>query len=218
MSRATRLWSIAPLHVVKHALRPPPILQIGFNKCGTTSLHRFLLDSGIASVHWQRGEMARRIMARIDAGQDPIRDFPAKIAFTDMISLETGALLEPYKRFEYLHSWYPRALFILNTRDREGWVASRAAHAFGHGRLVSRYAQCLAIPEDQVSDFWRSEWDVHHTLARAYFRNSPNFLEFDIERDDPDTLREFVARTYPQCRQTPFGLHNQRDASTVACG
>jgi hypothetical protein len=203
------------MHAVRHALRPPPIFQIGFNKCGTTSLHRFLTDSGIPSVHWKSGDMAKRMMARIDAGQDPIRDFPNTIAFTDTISLEPGRLLEPYKRFDYLHSWYPNALFILNTRDREGWIASRAGHQFGSNRLIARYAECLAISEAEVPDFWRAEWDAHHSLARAYFRSSPQFLEFHIERDHPDRLRQFLGRRYPQCLDTPFGNHNQRENSAV---
>ena len=103
------------------------------------------------------------------------------------------------------------SLFLLNTRDREKWIKSRLEHEApnSHVRLVSRYAQYLGVSEDQVPDFWRAEWDAHHALVRAYFKGSPNFVEFDIERDDPEKLRSFVARYYPQCAQTPFGRHNQ---------
>jgi hypothetical protein len=209
MFNASRIVSMTPFHLVAHALRPPPIFQIGFNKCGTTSLHRFLSESGIASAHWGGGQLARRIMARIRAGQDPVRDYPTTIAFTDMIALERHALLEPYKRFGYLHRWYPNALFILNTRDREAWIASRCAHELSGSRLVSQYSKCLRIPEAEVPDFWRAEWHTHHTRARAFFAGSPNFLEFNIEQDDPCVLRSFLARQYERCAETPFDIHNQ---------
>jgi hypothetical protein len=208
MFKAQHVLAMPPLHIFTRRLRPPPIFQIGFNKCGTTSLHRFLVDSGLASAHWRHGNLARRIMARIDAGQDPIRDYPSIVGFTDLIAFERGRLIEPYKRFDYLHRWYPRAFFILNTRDREAWIASRMAHEY-QKPLVSSYAECLAIAEAEVPDFWRAEWTTHHLLARAYFRSSPNFLEFDIERDDPQRLKAFLGRRYRQCLRTPFGAHNQ---------
>jgi hypothetical protein len=200
--------SIPPLHFAIRALRSPPIFQIGFNKCGTTSLHKFFVDSGIASLHWGEGLLAERMAARMDAGQDPIRDFPRKIGFTDMVAIGPRKLIEPYKRFDYLHRWHPDALFILNTRDRESWIESRAAHQFRGQRHLAAYASYLGIPEAEVPDFWRAEWQIHHALVRAYFKASSNFLEFDIERDDPQLLINFIGRRYPQCLQTPFKVYN----------
>ena len=125
-----------------------------------------------------------------------------------MIGSRPGLLIEPYKRFDYLHRWYPNALFILNTRDREKWIASRVAHVFSGGSVTASYVKLLRISEAQVPDFWRAEWESHHTLVRAYFQGAPNFLEFHIEQDDPDKLISFIARRYPQCAQTRFGVHN----------
>jgi hypothetical protein len=211
MRAATKkLLAMPPLHLFVRALRPDPIFQIGFNKCGTTSLHRFLLAGGIPSLHWTEGLLAERMVARMDAGEDPIRDFPQTIGFTDMISVRLGRLIEPYKRFDFLHRWYPDALFILNTRDRENWIASRTAHELRGNRLMAAYAKCLEINEAQVADFWRSEWDTHHTLVRAYFGSAPNFFEFNIELDNPQELVAFIARRYPRCGTARFDVHNQR--------
>lgn len=196
-------------HVGTGDVRPTPIFQIGFNKCGTTSLHKFLIRSGIRSVHWERGKLAKCIMARMEAGEDPIADFPTTIGFTDMIALEAGLLLEPYKRFDYLHNWHPDAIFILNTRDRENWILSRSSHQFEKVGLLSRYAECFGVPEAEIPDLWREEWETHHRGARIYFEGSPNFLEFNIERDDPEVLRSFMARRYPQCAKTPLGVYNR---------
>ena len=190
--------------------RSDPIFQIGFNRCGTVSLHKFLLFSGLWSLHWGQEILAKRIAARMDAGQDPIMDFARAIGFTDMIASRPGLLIEPYKRFDYLHRWYPNALFVLNTRDREKWIDSRAAFDFHGGGLTATYAKVLKISEAQVPDFWRAEWETHHALVRAYFASAPNFLEFHIERDDPQKLISFIAKRYPQCANTPFGHHNQR--------
>jgi len=189
--------------------RYSPIFQIGFNRCGTASLHRFLLESGIRSLHWANEVLATRISARIHAGEDPIKDFPHNIGFTDMIGPRPGGgLLEPYKRFDYLHRWYPKALYILNTRDREKWIASRAGFRYKDRSLLVGYAEMLKIPETAVPDFWRAEWDYHHAIVRAHFSGAPNFLEFHIERDDPEKLRAFVATRYPRCLNTPFRVSN----------
>ena len=189
--------------------RYSPIFQIGFNRCGTCSLYRFLLESGIPSLHWSKEVLATRISARIHAGEDPIKDFPHNIGFTDMIALRPSGLAEPYKMFEYLHCWYPNALYILNTRDREKWIASRAGFQFEDRSLLEGYAEMLKIPRSAVPHFWRAEWDYHHAMVRAHFSGAPNFLEFHIEQDHPEKLRAFVATRYPRCLNTPFHITNQ---------
>lgn len=215
-SSAKWLLTRGPLHLAVGLLRPKPIFQIGFNKCGTTSLHMFFLDSGIRSIHWAGGSLAAQMAARMNAGEDPIRDYPQFVGFTDMTAIRAGKLIEPNKRFDYLHRWYPDALFILNTRDRENWIASRAAHFTSRGSLLTLYAQILSIPERDVRDFWRAEWKAHHALVRAYFARAHNFLEFDIERDLPAKLVSFISRHYPQCATASFGRHNQTPHNQAA--
>ena len=188
--------------------RPTPIFQIGFNKCGTASIHYFLQRSGLQSLHWLRGILARVMSGRIDANEDPIQDFPNAIGFTDMIAFGARKLIEPYKRFDYLHEWYPEGLFVLNTRDREKWIASRLSHVAGNIPLSASYARFFKMSETEVPDFWRAEWDTHHALVREFFAGAPNFLEFDIEKDDPQKLVSFIGARYPQVRNTPFYAHN----------
>ena len=195
--------------VVRGKDHPNPIFQVGFNRCGTVSLHKFLWFSGIRSLHGAEERLAKRIAARIDSGEDPIADFPHAVGFTDMIASVPGKMIEPYKRFDYLHRWYPNALFILNTRDRERWIASRSAFMVAGRPLTAIYADRLRMPEAQVQDYWRAEWDTHHVAVRAYFAGLPNFLEFHIEHDDSNKLKKFISTEYPQCANTPFGVHNR---------
>ena len=118
------------------------IFQIGFNKCGTTTLHRFFRDNGINSIHWENGEIAVNFHARSSRGEDPFADYPDVAAFTDMIKVR-GSLLEPYKSFEEIYRWYPDSYFILNTRNASDWIESRVRHG-----LVPHYRAALGLPDD----------------------------------------------------------------------
>jgi len=167
----------------------PRIFQIGFNKCGTTSLHRFFLDNGIRSLHWEGGQLAERIASRMSCNEDPVADYRDVVAFTDMIKLTNDVLLEPYKSFQYLHRWYPDAYFILNTRHVDDWIRSRVQHGF-----LARYRSVLGLADDPaVRRYWRAEWYVHHGVVLEYFRaRSARLLVYDIERDRPDAICRFL--------------------------
>jgi hypothetical protein len=43
------------------------IFLIGFNRCATTSFHRFFNANGLKSVHWDSGRLAQRFYANIGA-------------------------------------------------------------------------------------------------------------------------------------------------------
>ena len=186
---------------VSRQLRQTPIFQIGFNKCGTTSLAGFLVAAGIATVHWDEGRAARNMMRRIQQNADPVADYPFHRAFTDLVHLDRTVLAEPYKHFDYLHRWYPAALFILNTRNRQSWIGSRLRHrarTVGEA-LHQRYSQVLGIHEDAVPEFWRWEWEHHHDKVRRFFAGNERFLEFDIDRDDQSMLCRFLVQHHPAC-------------------
>ena len=38
------------------------VFIVGFNKTGTTSFHRLFLDNGYASIHFDRGRLARKMI------------------------------------------------------------------------------------------------------------------------------------------------------------
>lgn len=176
------------------AMPRPRIFQIGFHRCGTTSLHGFFLRNGIPSVHWDERRLALRFAARMARGEDPVADYPETIAFTDMMSIGPERIIEPYKQFDYIRRHHPDAYFLLNTRDRERWIESRLNHIFP---LAEQYAAILGIPVADVPDYWRGEWEGHHARVRAAFAGSDRFLEFDIEKDDPARLVEWLAPDFP---------------------
>src|SRR5262245_6163956 len=103
------------------------IFLIGFNKCGTTTIHRYFVANGIKSIHWYKGRLARRIFCNIARGDPLLTGYESFEAFTDMEYLDHhGAYhLEAYKLFPYFAVQYPDSTFVLNIRDRESWIRSR---------------------------------------------------------------------------------------------
>jgi hypothetical protein len=88
----------------------PRIFQIGFNRCGTTSLHGFFMKNGISSVHWDRGRIGVAFWRRMMAGEDPFQDYSGVTAFNDMMYLGERIVVEPYKHLDYILRFYPDAL------------------------------------------------------------------------------------------------------------
>jgi hypothetical protein len=170
------------------------IFQVGFNKCGTRSLYHFFKDNGLASVHHQGGAIARAVAIRKSRGEDPLADYPDTVFFSDMISSKGTGLVEAYKDFRYIHSFYPDSYFILNTRDMESWIRSRNEH----GELWKHYRRAFGIlTKWGVQHYWRREWTEHHAEVCRYFAQTDGqLLVFDIERDDPRLIAEFLAKDF----------------------
>ena len=87
--------------------RAHKIFAIGFNKTGTTSLHRIFEDLGYRSLHDDRWRQL----------SDPLL-FRFYDAFSDGIP-------------EDIRAWdatFPEARFILQVRDLDAWLDSRIEH------------------------------------------------------------------------------------------
>ena len=168
------------------------IFQIGFNRCGTRTIHGYLAANGLRSIHWDDGRLARRIFANLANGDDLLAGYSYFDVFTDMEYLDDLNHLEAYKLFPYLAAQYPDAVFILNTRDREDWIRSRLR--FRKGGYAARYKRHLGIASDQkLADAWREEWDHHHRRAVEFFETKPHrFFVCRIETDLPDLLNEKI--------------------------
>lgn len=170
------------------------IFQIGFNKCGTSTLARFFKRNGLPIVHWARGDLARRIERAREAGEDPLGFFRDVAFFCDMIALDEDRVYEGYKHFDYLHQHYPDALFILNTRERESWIASRHRH----GNFTERFRKVLGVRTvAEVEDYWRRDWAEQHERVKAFFADKPGqLLVFDLGTDGPEKLIAFAGAHY----------------------
>jgi hypothetical protein len=188
------------------------VFQIGFNKCGTRTVHRFLELNGFAAVHWDRGRLARRMYRNVANGDSLIKGYEQFDAFSDMEHVTPGFAFEAYKLFPLLAAEFPGALFLLNTRDREDWVRSRFNHRDG---AYARHWKAVAgvAGDAELADFWRAEWERHHERVRMFFGARPRLrlLTFDISRDSP----ELIARQFPE-RAFDLSVYRVRNKTAAA--
>jgi hypothetical protein len=197
----------ADLGALRDTPRPPmKIFQIGFNKCGTKTIHHYLATNKVRSIHWDKGRLAKRIFSNLAEGKNLLLGYDEFDAFTDMEYLdESGLYLAAYKLFPYLAAQYPDAVFILNTRDREAWIRSRLQH--GSECSYPRY-QMLHYNVDTVTalaDRWRADWDHHHQRVIEFFEGKPyRFFVCRIETDLPHLLNTML----PECKldSSHFGV------------
>jgi hypothetical protein len=164
------------------------IFQIGFNKCGTRSLFVFFKRNGLTGIHYDNGRLASTIFRNLSEKRPPIEGYEQFNFLSDMEYVTPIASLEAFKLFDVLAEAYPEARFILNTREREGWVKSRLKHA--EGAYKTKWMNGLKLAdEDALADHWRADFDRHHARVRDYFADQPDrLIEFDLDRDGADVL------------------------------
>ena len=169
--------------------------QIGFQRCGTTSIAAFFNRCGIPCVHHDHGRLARRMRINLAADRAPLAGYDDRyLAFANMILTEADDYFDAFKHYGALRRAYG-GKFILNTRPRERWVRSVMAHnarRLGRRKALEHYELHFGTAElAQVAQCWRAEWDAHH---RQVLEEIPGeiLLVFDIESDPPQRLCDFV--------------------------
>jgi hypothetical protein len=178
------------------------IFQIGFNRCGTRTIYRYLSENGVSSVHWDEGRLAIRMFSNLAEGNDLLAGYENFDAFLDMEYLDGAIYLEAYKLFPYLAAQYPTAVFILNTRDREAWIRSRLGHEHEKKSYALRHRRRLNVDlDEQLAALWREDWERHHRRVTQFFAaRSHRFFTCNIETDLPHLLGEQL----PECRLNPL--------------
>lgn len=174
---------------------PPPaklrrVFQIGFNRCGTTALYDFFQANGIPAIHNDEGRIARSFMQRKSAGQDPFLDYPGIVFFSDMGTSFGGQVIDTFREYRYIVEFYPDAYFILNVRDMRRWLLSRC----NSGHLLERHMQVRGYRTiEEALLQWTLEWTSHLQDVKRFFSDKPSqLLVFDIERDDPIKIVDFL--------------------------
>jgi hypothetical protein len=126
------------------------IFQIGFNKCGTRSMHNFFIDLGLKSFHkWEK--LSPTIQTNIKNNECLLKGVDDYDCFLDCVEI-----LDNYK---LLDLQYPNSLFILNTRNRDDWITSRLTHDW--------VFYCRAIHKPN---------DLNHKIKNMTMRNKILFI------------------------------------------
>jgi hypothetical protein len=183
------------------------IFQIGFNKCGTTSLYWLFKGSGYKALHSGGRRYRRRgnaavsarhpqltIFHNISAGLPPVTGLSEFSAFFDMEynKRDGGVKIENFKFFDRFASAYPNARFILNVRDKRDWLRSREAHSGGF--YMASAMKRHGYTRDQVTNRWGDEFDRHNDAVRTFFAHEQDrMLEFHIKNDPIENLVSFCA-------------------------
>ena len=177
----------------------PKIFVIGFNKCGTTSLHKMFRRAGLASSHYRHhgadgssAIIAEKMDQNARKGLPLLDGIADATAYSDMDMCQKRSYLSGIGQFRLLDRQYPGSRFILNTRDPENWLNSRCRH-FDGGYLRRAMAQAGVRDMHEMRAIWRLDWHAHHAALQVHFATRRDqFLIFDIERDDPKTLCAFL--------------------------
>jgi hypothetical protein len=170
------------------------IVQIGFNRAGTSSLSDFLRRAGFtcvdhmfASGPYKGQSVAVLIKNNITAGRKPLAGLDAFQAFTDMEYVTAESAVYVQKRFREIAEAHPEVKFILNIRNKQDWLQSRAKF----GGYLSTCAAAAKVSEAEMVQIWSAEWDTHCAAVKDYF-TPERLLILDIDKPDEVALSNFV--------------------------
>jgi hypothetical protein len=179
------------------------VFFIGFNKCGTKSLHGLFEGCGYRSLHtrWKRltgkkVNIAQQFSRNIAAGAPILSGLGNGDVFSDLTSVSDSQVIEACLFYKELYREYPDAYFVLNTRPVEHWIRSRLNHSNDKvGSFTERYMRATGDTQDQVIERWRTAFIEHHEDVRSFFKDKGRFLQFSIY-DDVTSLLNFVRDDY----------------------
>jgi len=154
----------------------PGVFVIGFNKCGTASIHFFFLLNNIKSLHWYRGFLGKEINKNIN-NKNLLGNLSNFYVYSDCEELR--------KNFKLFEKRYPNAKFILNIRDVKMWLLSRLNHKNGKYLEYWNKINNKHMNFKQIVKYWHREWFEHINNVKKYFSDKKNkLLIIDIEKDD----------------------------------
>jgi hypothetical protein len=163
------------------------IILLGLPKCGLTSFAQTFRDAGYNVAHWKtdNGEYVGELINQAYLEKKHLLHYlPEYNAFTqmDVVDKESGYCVFPTAQFyEQFYEQYPDALFILNYRP-----------VFNHVRSICKWNDL----QERLAYFGiinLSEWiSCHNYTIRNYFKDKPNFIEFNIEKDPIEKISDVL--------------------------
>lgn len=162
----------------------PYIFFIGFNKSGTTSIHKLFSENGIPSIHWKGGRLAKKCLINIVNGKPVLSGYDRTYrVFSDMMFRTDKFWFEGNSLFRELNRDYPNSYFVYNKRDINDWLNSRVHHRgnVGGQSLLELQKKILDTQEtDNVVCYWRKARLRFEEDIREYFKGKKNFIEIEI--------------------------------------
>ena len=186
-------------HDVYHDVYHHHLFQIGFNKCGTTSLYRFFLDNEVPSVSYKLNQSNEAALTLSDIMFDRYNDglpvlpyngtkyvyygdfgeyvlngsHDLDVLFIDDDDDDENESNQNKTWYKVLSSQYASSsIFILNVRNINNWLKSRFSYPFPvfSVRSIRRNIQKYANSEYvDIVRDWRTLWYQYLCGLIAYF-------------------------------------------------
>jgi hypothetical protein len=163
------------------------VFVIGFNKCGTRSLHRYFSECGLDSCHGgaQSIDLSVRVLRNIVLGVPALQGLDHFDAYADIAAVQS--------QFRQFDCDYPGSRFIFNVRDIDRWILSRLNHLNGRNCEFLNLLYGLNLDWQEWVTRWRTEFAAHELAVAEHFKHRPaDLLRYDIEKDEPSRLAMFL--------------------------
>ena len=183
------------------------VFQVGFGKCGTSSLHQFFLNSGYRSIHWGGGELAKSISRNVNNRNYILDGLDDYDFYTDMQNVTWESIIHAYIYYEYFYYQVEKSKFIFNTRPVERWIIS----IINHTHMFERYASCLNKTDFMgVLKELSNHYYNHSRMIMDFFKDKKDrFIVFDISKDHIKKVIDFLPEFDLNCKYWEF--HNVTD-------
>ena len=189
------------------------VFLIGFNKTGTSTFHYLFEDSGYKSDHFKydckiknRGlclgeTMVDKMNKNIKANKKLLYGIDADI-ISD-VTTNLGGNGDPRTDFmdyyKILDMQYPKSKFILNIRPLSKWIKSRLNHPQKENALVEQALTYTGEDIEKIKAYWRHQYKFFVQDVEYYFKyREKDFIMYDIEKDDPKKIIEFLKESHPK--------------------
>lgn len=161
------------------------IVFIGFNKTGTTSIHRLFQESGFNSVHWDEGKLTKKMLSNVINGKPTLSGYDDKFdVFSDLVYRTESFWFEGNSLFKQIDSDYENVKFVYNTRDIDDWLESRLHHEekVEEQTILELHKKILDTDDlSIIKNHWRNVRERYEEDIYTYFANKKNFLKIKID-------------------------------------
>lgn len=172
-----------------------PVLNMGFPKTGSTSLHKFFQCAGLSSSHWKCGKSfcGLCIKNNVVASKPPLLGCGKTDVWTqlDVENPPSECYFPQIQATEQLHKYYPHSTWLLPRRPYQDWL--RSMHHW-HS-MDQRIHKCLP----KVSDL-QALLEDHVAFIRSF---NHTIIEFNISSPEP------LFKAFPNIKRSCWGHRNR---------
>ncbi|WP_147126291.1 glycosyl transferase family 90 [Shimia ponticola] len=161
----------------------PRIFAIGFDCCGGGQIGHYFRTGGFEVADGTKEPLAEALLRARASNVTPLRQWADARVFVELWDYKRPALplLQGFKAFAYLAEHFEDAIFLLNTRHRDTWLANRK-NSDDHA-ILHQHVRDTLHTRQEMPGVWADDWDAHHADVRAFFGGSDRLIELQMDAD-----------------------------------